>query len=43
MQGGSNGFGRSLFFETYRIVRGLVSEKKKKILRLGYDIASRAI
>jgi hypothetical protein len=42
VQGGSNGFGRSLFFETYRIAKGLVSEKKK-ILRLGYDIAFRAI
>jgi hypothetical protein len=41
MQGGSNGFGRSLLLETYRIAKGLVSERGN-ILRLSYDITSRA-
>jgi hypothetical protein len=41
MQGGSSGFRRSLLLETYRIAKGLVSERDN-ILRLGYDIASRA-
>ena len=41
MQGGSSGFGRSLLLETYRTVKGLVSERDN-ILRLGYGIASRA-
>jgi hypothetical protein len=41
MQGGSSGFGRSLLLETYRIAKGLVSERDN-ILKLGYDIDSSA-
>jgi hypothetical protein len=41
MQGGSSGFRRSFLLETYRIAKGRVSERDN-ILRLGYDIASRA-
>jgi hypothetical protein len=41
LQGGSSGFGRSLLLETHQIAKGLVNETDN-ILRLGYDIASRA-
>jgi hypothetical protein len=41
IQGGSSGFRRSLLLETYRIAKGLISERDN-ILKLSYDIDSSA-